>query len=181
MHCLKCLAQGSFYRVPYDAILYVSHLQSGAGAVTEFGLGTSSNNAVPIFTGLPNNPLPANEVQIGFVPQGTDLNFYEWTVWGDQTGWAFSYDTTSPASRCAFMDTDNSLGLGGSIIVQTSPTTWTLHLDDAMSYQVDDNDADVLIQLRLGQVPEPSSVAILMAGGLTFLCVAASRKNRNHG
>lgn len=144
-------AQSNFFTVPYNATLYLSPLPSSAGAVTEFGLGTSSNNAVPVFTGLPFNPVPDHEVQIGFVAQGTSLNFFEYTVWGSQSGWACSDDTNSPASRCAFMDTDNSLGWGGSVVQQTSPTTWTLHLDDALSYLADDNDADVLIQVRLVQ------------------------------
>jgi hypothetical protein len=54
------------------------------------------------------------------------------------------------------MDLDDSLGWGGSVVQQTSPTTWTLHLDDALSYLVDDNDSDVLIQVRLAPV---SSIA----------------------
>jgi hypothetical protein len=39
--------------------------------------------------------------------------------------------------------------MGGKIIQQTSQTTWLMHLDDAASYRIDDDDNDILIQLRL--------------------------------
>ena len=67
----------SFFTVPYDATLYLTPLGGEAGATTEFGFGTSQDNAVPIFTGLPSAPQPAGEVEVGFVAAGTDLNFYE--------------------------------------------------------------------------------------------------------
>src|ERR1019366_2770532 len=150
-----CSAQGTFFTVPYDATFYLSPLGGGAAATNEFGLGTSQTNAVPIFTGLPYHPTPPGEVAIGLVTAGTSLDFYEKTDWGG-TFWAFSIDTVSAASRCAFLDLDNSLGFGGSVVEHTGPTTWTLHLDDAASFMVDDNDADVLIQIRLAPIPEPT-------------------------
>jgi len=49
----------------------------------------------------------------------------------------------------AFSDVDNSLGMGGKILQKISPTIWLLHLDDAMSYLVDDDENDVLMQIRI--------------------------------
>ena len=166
-----CSAQGSFFTVPYDAVFYLDHIGGGGAATTEFGLGTSQVNAVPIFTGLPSNPMPPGEIEIGFVAAGARLDFYEKSDWGG-TFWAFSVDTTSDAARCAFMDLNNSLGRGGSIIEQTGPTNWKLYLDDAASYMVDDSDEDVLIQIRLVPIPEPTSVMLLGIGGLLLLAVA---------
>jgi hypothetical protein len=103
---------------------------------------------VPYYTGLPSNPNPVGEVMVGFFPAGTIINFGMFTQSGIETGWAFSTGTDQ-FSIVAFTDTDNSLGMGGSITQQTSSTTWLLHLDDALSYQVDDDDNDVLMQIRI--------------------------------
>lgn len=174
-----CCAQGALFTVPYDGMLYFTPLGGEAGATTEFGFGTSQENTVPVFTGLPANPDPSGEVGFGFYAAGTPLDFYEKTVWNGTIYWAFSVDTTSQASRVAFMDLDNSLGLGGSIVQQTSPDTWTLHLDDAASYLIDDDDDDVLIQITLVPVPEPSS-ATLLVGGSLLLLAAARRKSEGN-
>ncbi len=139
-----------FFVVPYDATLYLQAIGGTGGATTEFGIGTSMTDAVAYFTNLPHNPVPSPEVQVGPVTANTSLNFYMKTVFAGTTYWAFSdLYTTDPASITAFTDTDHSFSPTGSIIVQTSPTTWVLHLDDAASYKVDDNDNDVLIQIRL--------------------------------
>jgi len=39
--------------------------------------------------------------------------------------------------------------MGGKILQKISPTIWLLHLDDAMSYLVDDDENDVLMQIRI--------------------------------
>ena len=143
------LLTGAFFVVPYDAMLALTPVGGSAGAVTEFGLGTSEAKVRPVFTGLPHNPQPNGEVKIGFVAAGSELHFYEKSEWGG-TCWAFSHDTKSEAARVAFFDRDNSLGLVGSAVEKTGPTTWLLHLDDAASFRLDsDNDEDVLIQIRL--------------------------------
>ena len=157
-----CPAQEPFFTVPYDSVLYLSPVGGDAGAITEFGLGTSPADTIPIFQGLPGNPVPPTEVEVGFFASGSVMNFYEKTDWGS-TYWAFSVDTTTDGSRCAFMDLDNSLGLGGSIVEPTGPGTWTLHLDDAASYMIDDDDNDILIQMRLAPVPEPATTLLASA------------------
>ena len=89
----------TFFTVPYDAILYLSPLGGTAGAVTEFGMGTSEADHTPIFTGLPADPQPNKEVKVGFVAAGSELYFYEKTDWGG-IQWAFSHDTKSEHGAC---------------------------------------------------------------------------------
>jgi hypothetical protein len=55
----------------------------------------------------------------------------------------------SDTARVEVQDQDNSLGRDGSVIEKTGPSTWVLHLDDAGSAEIDHNDADVLIEIRL--------------------------------
>jgi len=145
----------SLFIVPYDAILYLSPAGGSAGAVTEFGLGTSEDEHTAIFTGLPAEPQPNKEVKVGFVKAGSELHFYVKTDWGG-IRWAFSHDANSKAARVAFGDRDNSLGREGSIVEKTGPTTWLLRLDDAGSVDVDDNDEDVLIEMRLVPAAPPA-------------------------
>jgi tetratricopeptide (TPR) repeat protein len=144
----------SFFIVPYDAMLSLTPVGGSAGAVTEFGLGTSEAKHIPMFTGLPADPQPDREVKVGFVAAGSELHFYEKTDWNG-IRWAFSHDTKSEAARVAFHDRDNSLGRDGSAIEKTGPSTWLLHLDDAASVDIDDNDGDVLIEIRLVPAKPP--------------------------
>lgn len=146
----------SFFVVPYDAILYVSPIGGSAGAVTEFGIGTSEAKHTPIFTGLPSNPQPDEEVKVGFVKAGSELYFYEKTEWGGHIHWAFSHDAKSETARVAFYDRDDHLGLDGSAIEKTDQQTWLLHLDDAASVSFDDNNQDVLIEIRLVPATPPA-------------------------
>lgn len=136
------------FTMPYDGTLYLLQEGGSAGASTEFGLGTSPTNFVRYYSGLPTNPTPVGEVMIGSFTAGTVINFAMFTQFGSQSGWAFSTGTDR-ASIVAFTDTDDSLGMGGSITQQTSSTTWLLHLDDALSYLYDDDDNDVLMQIRV--------------------------------
>ncbi len=154
---------GPFFTVPYDATLYLQPVGGFAGAVTEFGIGTSIQDHTAYFTGLPYNPNPANELDVGYVAAGTSLNFYEKTEWLGSTYWAFSSEyATDLASFIAFWDPTLSFSPTGNIVQQTSPTTWVLHLDDAASYLVDDNNSDVLMQVRLVPVPEPSTLSMFI-------------------
>jgi tetratricopeptide (TPR) repeat protein len=145
----------AFFTVPYDAILYLISVGGTAAAVTEFGLGTSEADHIPIFTGLPAAPEPNKEVKVGFVAAGSPLYFYEKTDWNG-IRWAFSHDTKSKESRVAFQDLGNRLLQNGSIVEKTGASTWVLHLDDALSADFDDNNEDVLIEIRLVPASPPS-------------------------
>ena len=144
------------FTMPYNGTLYLLQEGGSAAATTEFGLGTSPTNFVHYYTGLPNSPNPTGEVTVGYFPAGTVINFGMFSQWGSESGWAFSTGTDQ-ASIIAFTDPDNNLGMGGSITQQTSSTTWLLHLDDALSYLVDDDDNDVLIQIRVAPSSPPSA------------------------
>ena len=134
--------------MPVNGTLYLQQKGGDAGASTELGIGTSPTNFVKYYSGLPNNPDPVGEVLVGTFTKGTIINFGMLTQFGSQSGWAFTSGSTR-ASVVAFSDVDNSLHMGGKILQQLSPTTWLLHLDDALSYLYDDDDNDVLMQIRI--------------------------------
>ena len=171
-----------FFIIPFDATVFLKPVGGEAGAVTEFGFLTSTGDRLPLFEGLPNMPDPNTEIALGFFSAGTGLDFYESTVFGG-TFLAFS-NAQDQASLVAFTDTDNSLGMGGSVIERTSPKTWLFHLDDAASFLFDDDDNDVLIQLRLQSVPEPGGIILFAVGILITLATfcfgpkAQGRKTR---
>jgi hypothetical protein len=159
-----------FFVVPYNATLYLQEVGGSAGATTEFGTGTSIQDHTAYFTGLPNNPSPTTKVEVGYVAAGTSLNFYEKTEWLGSTYWAFSNEyATDLASFIAFWDPTHSFSPTGSVVQQTSPITWVLHLDDAASYLVDDNNADVLIQVILVPTPEPSTIIMFSLSTLGLM------------
>ena len=135
------------FLAPSSGNLYIQCTGGTGAATSQFGTGTSPANFVPLLTSLPS-ACPTKEVLLGTVAAGQAVAFAIQTQWNGQTYYAFS-GGTDPASVVAFSDTDNSLGMGGKIIQQTSPSTWVMHMDDAASYTVDDNDRDLLIQLRL--------------------------------
>jgi len=166
--------------MPSSGYLSIQFIGGEAGGVTTFGLGTSPSSFIALLTGLPNNPSILSAVNAGFFSAGTIVHMGMFTTFGD-SGWAFS-SGTDQAAITAFSDIDNSLGLGGSIIQQTGPKTWVLHLDDALSYKYDDDDNDVLIRLRitskpLSTVPEPASVLLLLSGSALVALKARRRRN----
>lgn len=154
--------------MPFGGYLSIQPVGGEAGGVSAFGLGTSPSDFHAYFTGLPNTPSTTDAVNVGFFAAGTVIHMGMFTT-SSGSSWAFSNETDQ-ASIVAFSDTDNSLGLGGSIIRQTGSSTWVLNLDDAQSYLVDDDDNDVLIRLQVTSqpittVPEPPSSWLLLSGG----------------
>lgn len=176
-------ANALYFTVPYDADLYLRSIGGEAAASTEFGIGNSIDNYTPYFTNLPGNPNPDHEVFTGSFLAGTTIDFYQKTEWGYGTYWAFS-NYNDRASLYAFSDINNSLGLGGSSLQQTTVNTWVLHLDDAASFNIDDDDNDILFQIRLSATPNPQpltipepSIIFLMGSGLVCL-VGVCRKKK---
>jgi hypothetical protein len=135
--------------LPYTADVLLTPIGGDGGSVTEFGLGTSETNTDPLFTGLPNSSSSYGPTDIGVYTAGSSLNVYMKTAGFGTTGYAFSNDVTDVASRVAFMDLSNALGLGGSIYTKVNDTTYVMNLDDALSYPYDDDNNDVLIRITL--------------------------------
>jgi hypothetical protein len=161
-------ARADEFIMPFGGHLSIQFVGGEASGVTTFGLGTAPSNFVALFSGLPNSPSSLSPINVGFFAAGVTIHFGMFTTFGGSSGWAFS-NGTDQASLVAFSDIDNSLGLGGSIIQQTSGNTWVLHLDDALSYLVDDDDNDVLIRLQItdkpvSTVPEPATWLLLLSG-----------------
>jgi hypothetical protein len=135
--------------VPYNATLYLQQMNGMAGAITEFGTGTTPANFVEYYSGLPNDPDPAGQVLVGSFTAGTIVNFGMFTQYS-QSGWAFSDEVgANQAALISFADLSNALGLNHSITQQTSSTTWVLWLDDAVSYLYDDDNNDVIMEIIL--------------------------------
>jgi uncharacterized protein (TIGR03437 family) len=150
-------ANAESFIAPVSGTLFMQCVGGSAGATSQFGTGTSIGNFVSYLNSVPGS-CPTTEVQVGVVTAGQTVTFGIHTLWNGRDYWAFS-NGTDQASIIAFSDTHNSLGMGGNIIQQTSPNTWVMHLDDAASYLVDDNNADILIQLRLGGSATPTTPA----------------------
>lgn len=74
---------------------------------------------------------------------------------------------TDITSQEVFTDRNQSIGLGNSIAEQASNHTWLLHMDEAVVS--DDDDNDILMQIRLEPVPGPTTINVLVLAGLTAL------------
>ena len=101
----------AFFIVPYDAMLSLTPVGGSGGAVTEFGLGKSEAKHIRVFTGLPADPQPNQEVKVGFVAAGSELHFYEKTDWGGTLA-GRSLMTRNPRRRVS-PSTIETTALGG--------------------------------------------------------------------
>lgn len=149
--CLISPCGAERFVLPFDATVYVSATGGGAAAVSQFGIGTSSRSFKVLLSGLPSNPSPRSEIKVGVFKKGESVPFALRTLWQGRTYWAFQ-NSTQNEMQTPFEDVDNSLGFGDrKMIEQLDSYTYVMHLDDAASS--DDNDRDVLIQIRLEQKP----------------------------
>lgn len=157
------------FKFPDQVDIYVKSLGGGAGANSEFGLGTTSENFVPVLSGLPNNPSTNSEVFLGSFNPDQPIPLAVLTNWNGQSFFA-TIGSTDIASKIVFSDLDNSLGFGGNTFELLDTNIFLAHLDDAASFTVDDDDDDVLVQIRVASkrtTPESSSVlAYITLGGL---------------
>ena len=168
--------------MPIGGTVSIQFLSGEAGGVTTFGLGTSPADFVALLTGLPNNPSSLQPINIGFFAAGAIIHMGMFTTFGAGSGWAFS-SGTDQASIVAFSDATNKLGLGGSIIQQTGQFTYVLHLDDAQSYLVDDDNNDVLIKVTITPssvtTPEPTTMVLFLSGSALIAWKSRRRRGGN--
>lgn len=134
----------------------------GLGDV-EFGLGTPSRTSArgerdAIFELTLNlssyDVSPSRTVSKGLHPAGSELHFYGRSVFGGREYWAFSSHlggNPSSSDRVMFLDSDGSLGRGGSVVETLDTDHWRLHLDDAASVCCDDDDNDLVVDVRVIQ------------------------------
>ena len=168
---------------PFGGRLYMEVVRDDGGE-WRFGLGTTSGNCRMTFSNVSSTP--SGETLVGAFSTGETLHFCMYTRFGANSAWAFS-NAIDLASLVAFTDRDNSLRMGGRVIEQTSPSTWLMHLDNAVSYLYDDDDNDIEIRVRLvpGQgISAGASFVVPFSGKLYLEAIggdAASSGRANFG
>lgn len=167
--------------VPYNADLYFTYVSGSSAAATDFGLEIGDGTLQTYLYALnsPSQPPYGYEVFAGHFKEGTELTVFELSFWHNNYYIVFS-DAENPASINAFTDVNNSLGMDGSVVEQTSIFTWVLHLDDAAPY-LDDDDNDVVVEIRLkakhpAHVPESGTGGMLMLGCLMLLLISVRER-----
>lgn len=185
-------ANASLITTSASGNLMFEYLGGEAGAsIQEFGLGTPAvgssvgdRNTVFVID-YHNPPAPLPLVNKGYFWSGSQLDFYNLSDWNGDL-YAFSSGLMSAPTQAdiaAFTDTDNSLHLGGSVVESVGDNQWILHLDDAWSYLVDDDDNEIIIKVWIDQsaeppvsVPEPAMWAMLVAASLAGLATRWQRR-----
>lgn len=167
--------------MPSAGEVFIKGSGGTGGARSNFGLGTTTADFHPY---LSNLPAQTSEVDLGHFDAGQVVPFAMISTF-DRTEYAFSTDSVTPGSRTAFMDLDNSLGHGGSVIQPIAADTYRLFLDDANSYRFDDNDHDLLVDVRVAAdagtaapLPRGAAAGALTAAGLLGASVVTSRRRR---
>jgi hypothetical protein len=149
---------------PVTGALYLKCVGGSAGALSQFGLGTSPSTFVSYLSALPQ-ACPTAEVAAGRVNAGQAVPFGIQTWWTGQSYWAFS-TSSDPGSIVSFTDMNNSLGWGGSVLQSVGTNSWVLHLNDAAHYTLSDDEGNnILIQIRLqpARSPEPTGVTSILS------------------
>jgi hypothetical protein len=138
------------FKFPDQVDIYVKSLGGGAGANSEFGLGTTSENFVTVLSGLPNNPSTNSEVFLGSFNPDQPIPLAVLTNWNGQSFFA-TIGSTDMASQIVFSDLDNSLGFGGNTFELLDTNIFLAHLDDAASFTV----VDILAAVKRTAIPKP--------------------------
>ena len=146
----------------------------GGTSNQEFGIGRHDDLAsletifIVHLNGGVTGATPSTIVDMGFYAAGSGLDFYNISDFGG-THYAFSSalgGSPSASDLVVFTDWDDSLGYGGSVVEAVGLDHWRLHLDDAASYAYDDDDNEMLIDVRVDPqvVPLPSAFLLGILG-----------------
>ncbi len=129
---------------PFNCTVFLRPVGGSAGATSELGLGTTPEDFQPLISDLPKR-ITGEVVELGGFQQGTVIPLAIKTQWGGDS-YAF-FGREDQGSLGAFTDTDGSLEALGKQVVEPIGERFLMHLDDAASFQIDDNDQDLLIEL----------------------------------
>lgn len=172
------LANAALLTTTKSGDLMFQYLWGEAGAsVQEFGIGTPSPGSAIAERNLVfvidynHSVTPPPMVNKGYYWAGSALDFYNLS---DYMGDLFAFSSAlsgSPTSadRAAFTDTDGSLHRGGSVVEAIGDNDWVLHIDDAWSFNFDDDDNELVVRVWVdtaaaAPVPEPGSAWLLFTG-----------------
>jgi len=134
--------------VPYDCVLYVKATGGSASAKSTLGTGAQAGEFKAVITGLPHNPAPRKEVKLGAFLAGDSVPLAIRTEWGGKTYFAFAKGMDK-GSRHTFGDPDKNAEGKGILRPLKRPGVWSLSLDDAASFLIDDDDGDIVLEIRL--------------------------------
>lgn len=146
------------FTVPFSGTVYLKLANKSGSADSQLGIGTSPSNCR--FAVSSRSPTPTSEIAAGTFQAGSIVSFCMYSRLNNMSEWAFSSGNDRP-SAVAFSDTDNSLRLGGRVIQQNGGSSWTMHLDDALSYLYDDDDDDLVVTIRVEPSNTPTGLTTL--------------------
>lgn len=172
-------AQAGLISIPVSGhLIFVAVEGHGGTSEQEFGIIAPGGEREMVFTlhlvdGNLASTSPQPVVDMGLFSAGTSLDFYN-VSWFDGPKFAFSANlagSPTPSDLVVFTDRDNSLGLGGGVVEVLGDNHWLLHLDDAASFNYDDDDNELIIDVRVipsvsnsNGIPEPRTYTLLLLG-----------------
>ena len=137
---------------PFDCKVFLRAVGGSAGATSEIGLGITPEDFRAVVSGLPQE-ITQEVVQLGEFRQGDSIPLAIRTNWqGESHAFIGRQDQ---ASLGAFTDTDGSLQEIGKQVIEPIGEKFLMHLDDAASFAIDDNDEDLLVEIWFERWAKP--------------------------
>ncbi len=184
-------AKADYLQTTHSGVLTIEWISADIGLPNlEFGLGTPDTNStvderyVALYLTQPTGHGPITVTPSTYIgellPAGSIIDFYLYARFNSTDYWAFSSSLSTTPTQSdlgAFTDTDNSLGLGGIAAELIGTDSWLLHLDDPLSFNVDDDDNDFVVHAYIDPSPVPIPASGLLLGGAAFLLVSKMRRS----